>query len=524
MHTLLVTGVDRPIGRAVARQALRRGAKVVGVELGEAVGRVERDGLTVFRGPAADGGLWRRATEGVTHVVHALIDVRPTATYEELAPINLDLSSRLYAASREAGVAAVVLLSEARLYAPADRYVSEDAEIRPTDPAGQSLYDAEILLRGLANRHPDAPKLVVLRRTRLYGHLEPPPEAPWWALPPILGLYFELIPGLAGGPRSQWLHLDDLARAAVHVAELEGLDAITTFNVADDTPLTVGEVFNAVIEAYGFPVGIKVPYPSPAVLRRALSVADRPVLRATADVVLARLWRAAAGPAAGAVTPRLGEAVVWGLTDDLLVDNDALKATGFELAHPDSREGLPGVIARYQREGFVPSERRGEAQAESPETTLGTAFAETMRGVFRFGGVSGAAHPIAFDVRLSTPGVQLPLTDRIWNLDGRLRAEGLAADVPIHGTLEIAPYGKRRLVYEFGFVGDDGHNYRFEGVKRIRWLDMRRSLTELTLRILDAKGGELATGEMSFDLRRDLVDFVRSFRLTRVFESGPATD
>jgi nucleoside-diphosphate-sugar epimerase len=477
--------------------------------------------VTIVRGALSDDGVWRAATEGVTHVVHALVDARAHLDYDALAPLNLHLSARVFEAARAVSARCVVFLSEARLYAPADRYVAEQGAVRPTDTAAQSLYDAEILLRGLANRSPDAPRLIVLRRTRLYGHREPLPEAPWWALPPVLAQYFELIPGVAGGPRSQWLHLDDLARAALHVAALEGLERVSTFNVADDTPLTVGETFNLVIEAYGFPVGIKVPYPSPPVLSRALQLFDGPLVRAALDALLRRQWRTAAGPTEREVIPSLGQAILWGLTEDLLVDNDRLKATGFSLRHPDSRQSLPEVFARYQREGLLPRERPGDGNTEGRDLGLGSTFAERMRGYLRWAHETGAvSHPFAFEVRMTAPGVRLPVSDGLWNLDGVLRAESLANEARIRGTLEVAAHGKRRLLYEFGFTGDDGHHYRFEGVKRLRLRDLKRSLTEMPFRLLDERGTEVATGEMRFDVRRDLADFLRSFGLARMWFRG----
>jgi hypothetical protein len=141
-------------------------------------------------------------------------------------------------------------------------------------------------------------------------------------------------------------------------------------------------------------------------------------------------------------------------------------------------------------------------------------FSEVMRGDYRRVVGSPADHAMKLTARLSAPGVRLPFTEQVWQLDGRLTMEGLVEDVPIRGTLDISPRNRRELVYDAGFAVD-GVPHRLRGVKRLRLRRPIESLTRMAVRVCDGQGREVAVGRLEFDLERDLLAFVRSFRLKR---------
>src|SRR5262249_55004332 len=97
-------------------------------------------------------------------------------------------------------------------------------------------------------------------------------------------------------------------------------------------------------------------------------------------------------------------------------------------------------------------------------------------------------------------------------LDGTLDMEGFADDVPITGTIEIAPITKKIIRYDFSFTGNDGAPYRFSGQKNIRLADLVGTWTTLTGQVLDARGDEVARATVKFDVRADLLPFLVSFK------------
>ena len=101
-----------------------------------------------------------------------------------------------------------------------------------------------------------------------------------------------------------------------------------------------------------------------------------------------------------------------------------------------------------------------------------------------------------------------PLT----HLRGTLYAEDLADGVPIEGTLEIALFTRRQLVYEFDFEGRDGKRYHFRGQKDVEPLRFFDTITHLPGRITDPSSREIATALVTFDLKNDLLPMVLSLR------------
>jgi hypothetical protein len=106
------------------------------------------------------------------------------------------------------------------------------------------------------------------------------------------------------------------------------------------------------------------------------------------------------------------------------------------------------------------------------------------------------------------------LRTRTWTLAGTIDAEGLARGREVEGTLRFALIQERRLPYRFAFRGDDGCRYELSGQKEWTSLAPVTSLTLLPATLVDHRGGEVARATLRFDLRADVVDWVKSFRLS----------
>ena len=105
------------------------------------------------------------------------------------------------------------------------------------------------------------------------------------------------------------------------------------------------------------------------------------------------------------------------------------------------------------------------------------------------------------------------LRTRTWTLAGTIDAEGLAQGREVEGTLRFALIQERRIPYRFAFRGDDGCRYELCGQKEWTGLAPVTSLTLLPATLVDDRGGEVARATLRFDLRADVVDWVKSFRL-----------
>lgn len=157
------------------------------------------------------------------------------------------------------------------------------------------------------------------------------------------------------------------------------------------------------------------------------------------------------------------------------------------------------------------------ATAPAPRAEAGAqlAFEETMSGTMRAARAPAARRPISFSLRARSRGLLDFLRTREVEITGELMAEGFGARCPLSGTLGMDVLLTRRIPYDFTFTAEDGDTYRLVGEKRIDLAALGRSMTRLPARILDARGQEVASAEVRFDLDRDLWSFLRSFRIAR---------
>jgi len=355
---VLVTGAAHGIGALICQEVEKLGLRPVAIDWEEQRSRVS-PGVDIILGDLSDVRLLEKALTGVHHVIHTDADRRPRVDYEELAERNLDLPRQLFQMAATCGVRTFLTLSSARICASTGRYQTEESTVEATNAYEQTLYDAEILLRGLANRLTDGPRLVILRTAAVYGQSFPPEGAPWLALPPILSLFFDLVPGIAGGPRTHWVHAADVARAAIHLTMGRREPHIETFHLADDTPLSIGEFVNQLIEAYGYGLGVKVPFPAPWLMRSALKIADNDHVLKALDTVLNRLWQSvnATYDLSPGFEPALSPESLSTALKDSVISNDRLKETGFKLLYPDVRLGIREIIRSSQERQVLPDPR-----------------------------------------------------------------------------------------------------------------------------------------------------------------------
>ncbi len=140
-------------------------------------------------------------------------------------------------------------------------------------------------------------------------------------------------------------------------------------------------------------------------------------------------------------------------------------------------------------------------------------FSETMSGTWT--PVDGSGRRVlSFSVDADATSAFHYLKDGAMQLVGTMRAEGLAAMAPAEGRLEVQLL-RRRIAYNLEFKGDDGNLYRFDGEKHLSVFRPVKGATTLPGEITDRHGAVVGRALVRFNLRRDLVSFVRTFRAAR---------
>lgn len=353
---VLVTGAGGCVGTLVVDELLRRGRRVVATDRPGVTARPPRRGLTWIEAdltdPAAVRALARGA--GAEAVVHTAAWVDIAVPFERQAPINLHAVRYLYEASEAAGTRVFVHFSTGSLYAPKDGPLSEDDPLWPTSAYEEAKLLAEDYLRA---RVGSGPRKVILRPALIYGPRGKVLVAPLATLPALLEPLDGWIPRIRGGPRTNLVHARDVARAAIHLMDLDLPDG-ATFNVAAGDARTLGEHLAEVLEAGGRrQMDIEVPYP------RAVVAALMPLLRyrtpfALANRLLGLLWRRRVEREglAPELAPRIDREAVPYLASDTVFDTSRLEATGFELRYPTFRAGWNETVRWYRRHRWLPAE------------------------------------------------------------------------------------------------------------------------------------------------------------------------
>jgi nucleoside-diphosphate-sugar epimerase len=175
-------------------------------------------------------------------------------------------------------------------------------------------------------------------------------------LAPIVRLFTERAVPFRGGPRCNWVHALDVARAAAFLVRSPQPHG-EAFNVANDDPVGVGDVVTTALRAGGLTLhGPGIPWPTAAVRlavevvagRRTLGVVNR-VSRGLFDLATRR---------AGVTTPlepRLDAEALGFAVRDVIFDNRKLKSLGFRYRYPRFEEGWAATIAWYRENGWIPA-------------------------------------------------------------------------------------------------------------------------------------------------------------------------
>lgn len=141
----------------------------------------------------------------------------------------------------------------------------------------------------------------------------------------------------------------------------------------------------------------------------------------------------------------------------------------------------------------------------------GFRFQETMAGSYRLH-ADVVDRPMSFTVRARSARMRSFLRRPEVAIEGELDAEGFADRRPLRGTLGMDPLRTGILPYAFEFTANDGRRYAFEGKKTLSLLHLAESMTVLPGALRDDQGLEVGRALLRFDLRRDLVRFLLSFR------------
>lgn len=316
----LVTGATGFIGTHVVAHLVGRGARVRATALPlHDTSDFARMGVEFVGADLTEPDTLRVLFTGVDRVFHLGAICNLSTPYERLHPINVRGVDHLTKLALEAGVSRFVHVGSTSVYGPyRGTPFTEAAPRNPQDNYGKSKRDGEDIVW---HRMQEGLPAVVARPCTVYG-----PGCTDGA-----GKVFSrrtailAVPG-RGDQRLSNVRVEDVAAAVVHLSHAADA-AGHAFNIADDSHPTVAEALALAARSFG----VRPP-------RRHLPIA---VVKAFARIngFIAKTQRR---------IPDLEYDAVRFLSDDYVVDNAALKATGYTLIYPDFAASMRQMAERYQ--------------------------------------------------------------------------------------------------------------------------------------------------------------------------------
>lgn len=348
---VLVTGAAGSAGAAAVEQLAAAGWRVrATARPGRPVPQPEGADVEIRYGDLCDRAFLDTLTEGVDAVIHcaALIDV--TLPREVLDPINRQAVEHLWHAACRDGVHRFVHMSTASVYAPSDAPLTEDSPTLATSAYEESKLAAERFLQ----QQQGGPAVTILRPSMIYGPRNRDLAGILAALPLLSTHFLKIGIGIRGGPSTNWVHAEDVGRAAVFV--LDRPDTVNQiYNVADHSRQPFGAMLDDVYAAYGLQPRLRIP------LGRWLRPLVARLFRtgwvlALLNRVIGGGWRrlAKAHALEAGLRPKVFTDIGNYASADWIFAEDRLCALGFELRWPDPRSGWADAVRWYRQAGWVP--------------------------------------------------------------------------------------------------------------------------------------------------------------------------
>jgi nucleoside-diphosphate-sugar epimerase len=363
--TVLVTGAMGTVGQYAVGELLACGYKVRATDICYSGGEFAlSDGdYSYEQGDLCDPEFASQVVRGTDYIIHLAADIDVGKSWKQLVGINLDAVRLLYNAAATVGVKGFVHLSSGSIYAQTKSVRDENTRIKTSSEASPYEWTkirSEAALLGdwaairVSGRY--APEVVIIRPALIYGPRNKYLAANYLSIAVILHeLFGKAAPRLCGGPKTNMVHAEDVARAAIFCMERVNTWG-QTFNVADDSPWGFGDQVSAMMDAFGYPTSVKLPLPGASIIGLASPLYERRAVLGVLNKALGFEWERIAK--SHGLKPPFGPKIDLEMTgffgNNTIFGNGKLKTAGFTLKHPDFAEGMRDVAEWYMTNGWAP--------------------------------------------------------------------------------------------------------------------------------------------------------------------------
>ncbi len=446
--------------------------------------------------------------KGCVAVIHAAANVSLSESFADLRADNVAFVEALYAAATRAKVEHFVHMSCASVYR-ADRGVhTEESEVKGFNGYEKTKIASEAILTKHAGE-PDSLPYTILRPAMLYGPGCTSMAANMVTLPAILKGMVSYLPGLSGGPKTSWCHIEDACDAVITVLGYPEAFG-RCFNVADNSALSFGEVLTAIAHAYGLEVGPSVPFPNATILSLVTPLINNESSFDLGRKLLRQAWRRlqARHNLHSPLRPRLDRSALFYVGDDSIVLANELKTLGWEPRWPSFQLGIVDTIRWYQEQGWAPRfDHLSQVEVLDANRPPGITYAEELHGSANViapfnhhaepNSVSerapNAPRKAALNLALEWPAMPRFLAVTEGHINGTITIEGVVENAPVQGIATIRLLPPFEMTYEFGFLDQNQQPHRFCGNRKVGGLLPLRSPSSLDGHVINHRGECIGT-------------------------------
>ncbi len=357
MSKVLVTGACGFLGTHLVEEFIAAGYDLKATDLPD----MDSDfvtglGAEFIPSDVTDIDSLRKVVKGCDIVVHNAGIFDFSASRELLFDVNCGGVHNMAKASLEAGLKRFIIISSVAVYgSPAYIPIDEEHPKAPSNNYGLSKYAGE--LAAFKYYHENGLPVTSLRPTLIYGPRSTYGHACFLALAQLVKWRLKRLPllGIKGGFYAHAVHAEDVARAAVLVAQNDRAIG-GAYNLVDDTPLTVEQYLQSLIEPFGLSPLFKFPIFKPiwrgcaAMLvkhsRWAINLLNRRLQHLFDRMCQQFELRTP-------LRPRLDIEYIDYSRQDMIFSNQRLKKLGFKFNYPDFRTGIAETVQWYKDNGWL---------------------------------------------------------------------------------------------------------------------------------------------------------------------------
>ncbi|MFU8802563.1 MAG: NAD-dependent epimerase/dehydratase family protein [Bradymonadaceae bacterium] len=501
---VVVTGAAGGVGRQIVMALLDAGKRVRAVDRHALAAAflpedyAEHDGLEWLERDLLDADALDGLLSDTGALVHAAALVGLSETDEELREPNVELVRRLFEEATKEKVDHFIHLSCASFYSGEGGVRTEDSPVDPCNAYERTKVASEAILSTSSGSPTNrGPSWTILRLALVYGPGCTTMAAGMVTLPPILRDALRYLPGLSGGPRTNWCHAEDAARAVITVlGNPEAYGRI--FNVADCTALSFGEVLTSIADAYDMELGPSLPFPNAAIWAVLSPMIDHEWAFDVSRRALRHRWRRIQQSygLSSPLRPKVDRSALFYVRNDAIVVASALEELGWVPRWRDFRRGIVDTIRWYQEMGWVPKMNwSSQVNMEKERRGFGLQYVEHFQGPLILDAAD--ALPLELDLTIEWHRIPRPLGSTEGYINGSIRLDD---DAPraIRGTIQLSFGPVPTLIYEFGFDDGEGEAFRFRGTRALRGPNAVERWLTLEGCIVDKRAREIGCVRLRF--------------------------